>query len=119
MDSKDAKRKADNQGRQLEREKQGLEVQLNRIELKLKALDLLTKRIGIVAAVVGLLVTALNIGLGVFQLKLTRAQASEQTEKNRVNLRYGVNSSLSELRINLFQAKFHSSDLENVIKNAF
>jgi len=86
MDSKDTKRKADDQGRQLERGKQGLEMQQDRIELKLKALDVLTKRIGIVAAVVGLLVTALNIGLWVFQLKLTRAQASEQTEKNRVNL---------------------------------
>ena len=70
----------------LKREKQSLEVQLDHIELRLKRLDVTTKRIGILAAVVGLLVTVLNIGLWVFQLKLTRAQASEQSEKNRVNL---------------------------------
>lgn len=67
-------------------EKQGIALQLDRVELKLKALDVLTKRIGILAALVGLVVTALNIGLWVFQMKLTRAQAREQTEKNRVNL---------------------------------
>jgi hypothetical protein len=78
--------KSDDERSELEQEKLGLEVHLDRIEVKLKDLDVLTKRLGILAAVIGLLVTGLNIGLWVFQLKLMRAQASEQIEKNRVNV---------------------------------
>jgi hypothetical protein len=74
------------QSRNLEIQKEGLEIQLDRIELKLRTLDLLTKRIGILAAVLGLLVTGLNIGLWIFQFKLTRGQAFEESEKTRVNL---------------------------------
>jgi hypothetical protein len=61
------------------REEHVLKHQLDRIELKVK-------RVALIAAALGILVTVLNLGLWAFQLKLTRGQAQEQSEKNRVNL---------------------------------